>query len=465
MKIGNIEEQGYIDLKVITAPTGAGTGFVRMYAKDNGSGVTKLYFKDSAGVEDAMSTGPTGPAGSTGAQGVPGSTGSAGATGAVGPTGPQGMVGPTGPQGLSGANGVTGSAGSTGLQGIPGQTGPTGPQGATGIAGATGAVGGTGLQGGTGIQGPTGPQGLSGPAGPTGVQGPTGGTGPQGSTGSTGPTGVLSTDNIDIGVVNGRLTLESGVPVSTTNQTAKTILYFTPYNGNRIALYDGANWGIHTLAEKSLDISGYTASKPYDIFIYDNSGTLTLEGVVWTNTTTRATALATQDAVYVQTGAATKRYIGTIMITGSTGQCEDSITKRFVWNYYNQVNRWAKTYNTTNTWSYTTATVREYNAGTGQVRVEFVLGMVSDIITYQNYSVINAASADVFIGTALDTTTTGPFAIAYFGSGAVSKGKAEPFLNLATAVGYHYVTQVELGGTGFTNYGYSLYYSSVMIQN
>ena len=74
----------------------------------------------------------------------------------------------------------------------------------------------------------------------------------------------------------GRLTLESGVAVSTTNQTAKTTVYFTPYIGTNISLYDGSDWDIFTFGELSLSISGYTADTNYDIFVYDNSGTLTL---------------------------------------------------------------------------------------------------------------------------------------------------------------------------------------------
>ena len=40
----------------------------------------------------------------------------------------------------------------------------------------------------------------------------------------------------------GRLTLESGVPVSTSDQTAKTTVYYTPYVHNVINLWDGADW-------------------------------------------------------------------------------------------------------------------------------------------------------------------------------------------------------------------------------
>ena len=136
----------------------------------------------------------------------------------------------------------------------------------------------------------------------------------------------------------GRLTLQSGVPISTSDQADKTNLYFTPYNGNKISLYNGASWITHKFTQRTLAVGGFTASKPYDIFIHNNAGTLTLSGVVWTNNTTRAAALTTQDGVYVKTGATGYRYLGTIYID-SGQKCQDTSTKKFVWNYYNRILR------------------------------------------------------------------------------------------------------------------------------
>jgi hypothetical protein len=42
------------------------------------------------------------------------------------------------------------------------------------------------------------------------------------------------------GICNGRLTLQSGIGVPTSDQLAKTEVFFTPYFGNRNALYDGS---------------------------------------------------------------------------------------------------------------------------------------------------------------------------------------------------------------------------------
>lgn len=150
---------------------------------------------------------------------------------------------------------------------------------------------------------------------------------------------LASLQSLLMSIVGGRLTLESGVPVSSSDQADKTTLYYTPYVGDAIALYDGSSaWEIIEFSELSLDISGFTASKPYDIFIYNDSGNATLEGLVWTNASTRATALAYQDGVLSLTGSLTRRYVGTIYIEADQ-HCDDTDINRNVWNMYNRVPR------------------------------------------------------------------------------------------------------------------------------
>ena len=138
-------------------------------------------------------------------------------------------------------------------------------------------------------------------------------------------------------VAQGRLTLETGVAVSTTDQTAKTVLYYTPYSGNYIALYDTglSRWDLYQFTERSLSLSGLAANTNYDIFIYDASGTLTLQAVAWSNsgagTSTRASSISQLEGIWVK-DSDKRRLLGTIRTTATAGQCEDSIQKRFVYN-------------------------------------------------------------------------------------------------------------------------------------
>lgn len=186
---------------------------------------------------------------------------------------------------------------------------------------------------------------------------------------------------VNNGVCQGRLTLSSGDPLAglVSDVTGAATLYFSPYQGNRIALYTGTEWQIFTFTEVSLSLGGAAASTNFDIFIFNNSGTITLERVAWTNNTTRATALTTQNGVYVKTGETNKRYLGTIRTTSSVGQCESSDLRRFVWNYYNRKLFKTRVVPATANWTYSSATFRPLDNNTAN-RVEFVVGVPEDIV-------------------------------------------------------------------------------------
>lgn len=176
-----------------------------------------------------------------------------------------------------------------------------------------------------------------------------------------------------IDVCNGRLTLTSGSPVTTADVTGATTVYFTPYNGNKIALYDGvSSWTTLTFVQTSLSLTGFTANSNYDIFAYNNSGTMALEALIWTSDTVRGTAIVQQDGVDVKSGATTRRLIGTIRITGIAGQTADSRAFRFVSNRYNEIPRDMKVVEATASWPYSSATYRQANAN-GANQLDFVL--------------------------------------------------------------------------------------------
>ena len=143
-------------------------------------------------------------------------------------------------------------------------------------------------------------------------------------------------------VAQGRLTLETGVAVSTTDQLAKTVLYYTPYTGDYIALYDTGltRWDLYQFTERSLSLSGLAANTNYDIFLWNNSGTLTLQAVAWSNsgagTSTRASAISQLEGIWVK-DSDKRRLLGTVRTTATTGQCEFSLQRRLVCNAANRV--------------------------------------------------------------------------------------------------------------------------------
>src|SRR4029077_7974564 len=129
---------------------------------------------------------------------------------------------------------------------------------------------------------------------------------------------------------------------------------------------------------------------PYDVFIVD--GTLALELVAWTNATTRATALALQDGIPCKSGALTRRYLGTICIA-ATGQCEDSIAKRFVWNCYNRAVRPMSVIDTTDSWTYASTAWRQAN-GSAANQVAYVCGVSEDPMRADVQAVLQLGSGN-----------------------------------------------------------------------
>lgn len=249
-------------------------------------------------------------------------------------------------------------------------------------------------------------------------------------------------------ICEGRLTLESGTSVSSSDQTAKTTIFFTRHNGNRVALYINGGWQFRTLTQVSLSLSGFTTGKNNDIFAYDNAGTLAIERVEWTSDSARATAITLQDGVYVKSGDVTRRYIGTFR-TSATGQCEDSISKRYVWNYNSCVERRLQvTASSSHTW--VTGTVRNWNAD-ATLRVEFVVGVVeSDIfVTILNdlTSAAGASSSAGCIGLGINSTST-MSAISYWAS--AFRGRSSNNTVFSPTLGYNFVQLLESGLSGVT---------------
>jgi len=259
------------------------------------------------------------------------------------------------------------------------------------------------------------------------------------------------------GFCGGRLTTESGVSVSPSDRTAQGTLYFTPHEHNLVGLYDGTRWKLHAFTERSLSLS-LTAANNYDVWLYDNSGTLTLETLVWTNATTRATALAMQDGVLVKNGDATRRYLGTIRASGAN-VVEDSLVKRFVWNNYNRVPRAIKK---------SESSSHTYNGGYRQWRsqaanqVEFVLGIGASVTCAVFGEQVVPASAGVYAIVAQNIDTTSSFdSYAYLvapptspqayglGAGATSQYQV--------GIGYHYIAGLQstasVGTSTFLGFG------------
>jgi len=250
------------------------------------------------------------------------------------------------------------------------------------------------------------------------------------------------------------LTLSSNIsfPVTTSDVTGATTIYFTPYKGNRIDLFDGTNWIRFTFSQLSLALGTLTSGLPYDVFVYNNAGTLTLEFTAWTNGTTRATALAYQNGVLCKTGALTRRYLGTFYTT-STTTTEDSIANRYLWNYYNRVIRKMKAVDATNSWTYSTATFRQANAAATN-QLNFVIGYSEDSVEANVMATFSGSAGSIggAVGIGLDSTTANSADLMGYRTteGTGTDDFVVSHFNAPIAVGKHYLAWLEIAINGGT---------------
>lgn len=256
----------------------------------------------------------------------------------------------------------------------------------------------------------------------------------------------------------GRLGLENDVYVSTTNQTAKSTLYWNPSpHGGHMRLHDGTRWNLYVIdAPLSLPLAGLTNGKNYDVWGRLSSGSPALElSAAWTNDTTRAEAIARVSGVMCKSGDASRLYIGTIRTTSET-TTEDSIVigsqsggKAFVWNAYNQVIKALCVYDTTDTWTLMTTNTWRQAGGASGNKVEFVCGEPTCYrARVQGHAYHSAANkiASVAIGEDSVSSPSGIY------SGVASTGalslSVHGFASKIVPPGYHYLAWLESQGPG-----------------
>lgn len=270
-------------------------------------------------------------------------------------------------------------------------------------------------------------------------------------------------------VCQGRLTTESGVPISTSDRTAQGTLYWTPCTpdggattSGLVGFYDGTRYVVRSLTELSLDLStaesggAIDSGENYDVFLDYNGGTPALViGPSWTNDSTRATALAKQGSLIVLTGDTDWRWVGTIRASGS-GVTEDSAGggttqvggKRYVWNANIQIPRPLRVKDTADSWTYASGGGwRQWDNASGN-KVEYIVGAIGVEVRATFNGQFKAVDGNNIgmLAIGLDSVSS-PFAGCWYQLGYCT---TEAWLSmpatlstLQTAVGYHYLAPIE----------------------
>jgi len=253
------------------------------------------------------------------------------------------------------------------------------------------------------------------------------------------------------GLPGGRITLTSATPVTVSDVTAAATLYYTPYSGNLIRLYNNlsGDWVSYEFAETSLAVPN-TTNTNYDLVAYDQNGTFTLEAVAWASATARSTALVLQDGVWVLSGATNKRLLGSFRTTGVAGQTEDSAKRRFVCNLYHTLPRPLVCAETTASWSYGADAWRAANnataVGTSRIEILNCLNVypVQLHVTASLNSDGTGGKEGGAVGVALDATNVNNARLWNFSNSANNAyGNVWAYYNDFTGTGYHYLQWVE----------------------
>jgi hypothetical protein len=252
----------------------------------------------------------------------------------------------------------------------------------------------------------------------------------------------------------GRLTLASGDPVPLTDMSGP--VYYTPYLHDVILLFDGTRWVMTQFAETALAALPVTNNVNYDIFGFLSGSVLALESLAWTDGTNRATAVTVQDGRYCKSGDRTRLYLGTVRV--AAGAVVDDVTRRFVFNAYNRVQRKFKKLESATSWTYTTAVFRPFNNSLLN-RVEAVFGLSGDLA---HLVVATLSQSDVVgtrvVGLGVDSTSVNTYDVA--GSATLASfiiPQSHTFYPVVA--GYHYFQALESGaGSGTqTWYGNNQY--------
>jgi len=275
----------------------------------------------------------------------------------------------------------------------------------------------------------------------------------------------------------GRLTLQTAVPVMTTTQSAKTTIFYTPYVGNKVPIYDGTNMTMTTFAELSVATTDTTkspaaigASKVNDWFVWNDGGTIRIgHGPDWTSDTARSagTALVMVNGVYlnnasITNGPAASRgtFVGTTRSNASS-QLDwvyggASVQGFFgIWNCYNRCCVQSIAFQNTSSWAYSSTTWRGANA-LNNTRTYFISGLAEDAFQGAYTQVVGSTAGNQAAnGVGYDTSTAPSGVIGASNTATIATNTS---WYATSALGLHFFEGIESSQLGSaTYYGVSNY--------
>lgn len=232
----------------------------------------------------------------------------------------------------------------------------------------------------------------------------------------------------------GRLTLQSGIPVTTTSTSNASVIYYTPYVGNGLPIFDGANFVNHSFSQLTLTLNSgqHTSGAIYDVFAFINSGVITLgAGPDWASTTARTSSItASACGLWTNTGtinltnngtayngvlANQATYLGTFYCNAAASVsmtiCFNNISTLGgpcvlgLYNAYNKVKTSSFMGDPNSAYTYTSNVARDAD-GSLNTRVWFVDGLGQSIIetSYRSNCQVVSSTGSVRVGTGFNNS-------------------------------------------------------------
>jgi hypothetical protein len=288
----------------------------------------------------------------------------------------------------------------------------------------------------------------------------------------------------------GRLTLSTGTPVMNTDVVG-SVIYYTPYIGNYVPIWNGSNFVNTSFSELTLTLNStyHPTTKVYDVYASLQSGVVTLSALYWGGTNARSTsaggyagtanasiiqkngiwvnnaAIATGQSYNNSTSYVIAQYqgtwLGTFYTTGAgqtqvnfkpssvSGGCNNIVG---IWNAYNRIPIRSISRDSNNTWTYATSTWRSADASTSN-RVSYVDGAQQSQVktTYSVLGTTATLDAYVTIGVSLNSTTASPNVVSINYTPRANNGTTmvatETFL---PQLGFNYYQAMEISNSAVT---------------
>lgn len=297
----------------------------------------------------------------------------------------------------------------------------------------------------------------------------------------------------------GRLTPVSGTAVINTDSVAATAIYYTPYTGLLVPIYNGTSFiPTSIIAELQLTLnSSHAANNIYDCYVFSLNGVPTLgTGPSWSagtggsitagscarGTGAGGAAIARVQGVWTNAASMTLRYgdgttttsvnanmatyVGTMFMDGTNGQvsCYTSTgqsRKWGIWNAYNRIPITLQASDSTASWTYATSAFRPSNNDPNN-SFTTLSGLPEEAITLEFVQPAgaaannSAASSAIAIGVNSTNTPSGKYGslnitVGAGGAAVTSRVDIKARYTLQPGIGINVITCLETSPNALTS--------------